>query len=92
MWVFVALILDIRWFLQIYFILSIGVEGAIIYQFYSASRPTYSATGELLDGGHDLNQEGGINEYVPYVFFIFFLVYTINVYLYSVKAWDGTFM
>lgn len=44
---------------------SIGTEVLVFYQFYTMSRPSYSSTGALLDGGMDLNQPGGLTEYVP---------------------------
>lgn len=50
--------------LQIMAAVSIGTEAFVMYQFYSASRPVYSATNALVDGGMDLNQQGGLAEYV----------------------------
>lgn len=44
---------------------STGTEVLVFYQFYTMSRPSYSSTGALLDGGLDLNQPGGLTEYVP---------------------------
>lgn len=43
--------------------LSVGTEAVVMYQFHSASRPVYSSTGALVDGGMDLNQPGGLTEY-----------------------------
>jgi hypothetical protein len=44
-------------------VLSTGVEAGVMYQFYTIGMPTYGPAGELLDGGHDLNQQGGLVEY-----------------------------